>query len=293
MIDETTQILKLIGEKSKVTTLSGTFVSASAAGCIVDAGGGRIPAQFGTSYLPEVNERVWLWFINDVPFMMGSATAKPGQGTVVSVAAGLVTLTTDFGQVIVPYNGALTPTAGQVLKLSWQGGGYAGSVMSTSPTPATPPPAPPAAGGDTSTHTDTFTAIDAGSFRDRWWTPQVYASDSNLGAWFYGSKISDTIPAGAVIQSVQIFISAQQILYAPPNFALHPHQTMPGGAPTLSSSTAIGIVPGWVSLPQAWGDALKSGGGSAGIGLNHGGYSILRSLTQDGQSGALRIISTY
>jgi hypothetical protein len=283
-IDEATQLLKLISEKSKVTVLAGTFVSASAAGCVVDAGGGRIPAQFGTSYLPEISERVWLWFIDGVAFMMGSAMAKPGQGTVVSVAAGLVTLSTDFGQILVPYNGALTPTAGQVLKLTWQGGGYAGSIMSTSPAAAIAPPPPPVAGGGSTGHTDTFTAINAGSFRDRWWTSQLYASDNNLGAWFYGSKIADTLPAAAVISSIQVFVSAQQITGSAPNFGVHPHQ---------SASTAISIAPGWVGLPLIFGNALRAGGGSFGIGLDHGGYSILKSLTQDGQSGALRIVSTY
>jgi hypothetical protein len=290
-MDEETQILALLNKKSSVVPLVGTFVSATLTGCIVDAGGGRIPAQFGTSYLPEINEPVWLWFIDGVPFMMGSATVKPGQGTVMSVSAGLVTLSTVFGNVSVPYASTLTPTAGQVMKLYWQGGGYAQSVMSTSPALPTAPPAP--GGGGATSHTDTFTAVDSGSFNSSWWTPQVYASDNNLGAFFYGSKIADTIPSRAAIGRVEVYISAQQITGSSPNFALHAHQSKPGGAPTLTSSTAVPIAPGWVTLPTGWGDALKAGGGSSGIGLNHGGYSILRSLAQDGQSGALRIVSTY
>jgi hypothetical protein len=289
-VDEITQILALINKKSAMLPLVGTFVSASATGCVVDAGGGRIPARFGTSYLPEINESVLLWFIDGMPFLMGPATAKPGQGTVVSVAAGLVTMSTALGNVVVPYASTLTPTAGQVMKLSWQGGGYAHSVMSTSPVA---PVAPAGPGTGAISHTDTFTAVDAGSYQSSWWTGQVYASDSNLGAAMYGSKIADTIPSTAAIQSVQLYISAQQITGYSPNFALHPHQSKPGGAPSLSSSTAIAIAPGWVNLPASWGDALKAGGGFFGIGLNHGGYSILRSLAQDGQSMALRIVSTY
>ena len=291
MIDETTQILKLISERSKVTTLAGTFVSASATGCTVDVGGGRIPAQFGTSYLPEINEAVWVWFIDGNPFMMGPTAAKAGQGTVVSIASGLATLTTDFGTVIVPYAATLTPTAGQVMKLSWQGGGFGVAVMSVQPVALVAPGAP---GSGATTHTDTFTAIDSGSHQSSgWWTAKVYASDTNLSAWFYGSKISDTIPAAAVISSIQVYISAQQIQGSAPNFALHAYQTKPGGAPTLTGATATGIAPGWITLPNSFATALKAGGGSSGVGVAHGGYNILNSLATDGQSGALKIVSTY
>lgn len=290
MIDETTQILTMLNKKSQITPLVGTFVSATSTGCVVDVGGGRIPARFGTSYLPEINESVLVIFIDGNPFLMGPALTKPGKGTVVSTASSLVTLSTVYGTVVVPYASTLTPTAGQVMKLSWQDGGFAHSVMSTSPVAAAAPSAPTAGA---TTHVDTFAAVDAGSYMSSWWTGQVYASDSNLGAWFYGSKIADTIPASAAISSVQVFVSAAQISGASPNFALHAYQSNPGGAPSFSSSTATPIAPGQVSLPNSFGDALKAGGASFGVGLNHGGYSILRSLAQDGQSGALTITSTY
>lgn len=291
MIDTSDQILALLAKKSQVTTLVGKFVSGSTAGCVVDVGGGRISAQFGTSFLPDINESVWVWFIDGNPFMMGPSVPKPGVGTVVSIAAGLVTLTTAFGPFTLPYDSRLTPTAGQVMKLTWQGGGFAIAVLSAVPVDPTAPGAP--ATGAT-THVDTFTAIDAGSRQSSgWWTSKVYASDSNLSAWFYGSKIADTLSASAVPTKIEIYITADQIQGGSPNFALHPHQTRPAGNPTLTSSTAVAVAPGWVTLPSGFATALKTGGGSAGIGLNHGGYNIFKSLAQDGQSGALRITSTY
>jgi hypothetical protein len=168
-------------------------------------------------------------------------------------------------------------------------------LMSTSPAGNT---APGGAVGTASSHTTVFTALDAGSFgpgtSGRWWTPQVYASDSNLGAWFYGSKISDTIPATALTQRVELYVgSASQISGSAPNIAVHGYGSKPAGAPTLSTIAAVGIAPGWVTIPSSIGDALKAGGGAAGVGLNHGGYNILPSLTQDGMSGALRITSVY
>lgn len=294
MIDETTQLLSMLNKKSQVTTLVGTFVSASTTGCVVDVGGGRIPARFATSYLPEINEPILIWFIDGNPFVVGPALTKPGAGVVVSTGLNMVTLTTDYGQVTVPYAATLTPTAGQVMKLSWQDGGFAHSVMSTSPTAGQ---APQASGAGVTVHADKFTAVDAGSyglFNSRWWTGEVYASDSNRGAWFYGSTISDTIPATANVSRVQLYVSPAQISGGNPNFALHAYQSKPSGQPSYTGTTPVAITSGLVDLdPAVFGNALKAGGGSFGVGLNQGGYNVLRSLADDGQSGALIITSTY
>lgn len=297
MTDLVTTIGRLLDGKSSITPLVGTFVSFDATGYQVDVGGGRIPAQLGSSYLPIVNENVWVWFVDGQPFVMGPTSPKPGQATVVSVAAGLVTVSTTIGSFVMPYTSTLTPTAGQILNVVWGGGwapsnGFATGVSSTSPAGGTPPPAP---GSGTKTHVDVFTAIDAGSFQsgNGWWTGQVRAGVTNLGAWFYGTKIPNTLPATAAVSRVQVYVSAQQISGSAPIFALHAHASKPGGAPTLSSSTAVGISPGWIDLPVSFGNALRNLGGAYGIGLNHGGNNILRSLAQDGQSGALRITSVY
>jgi hypothetical protein len=289
--DQPDAIFDLINAKTKLRPLVGTFVSATSTGCTVDVGGGRMQARFGSSYLPEVNEPVNVWFIDDdTAFMMGPTVAKPSKGTVVSVAASLVTLNTDFGQIATPYIGS-TPTAGQVMALRWHGGPVAMGVLSTSPPPPAPPPAPPTS---TSTHQDVFTAIDAGSYnRYGWLQKQVWASDSYQGAWFYGTKVSDTVPSSASIQSVEIYLSIESMFGAAPNFALHSSATKPSGAPAYTSVQAMSPTQAWFTLPAAWGDALKAGGGQFGVGLNHGGKNVFRSLAQDGMSGALRITSTY
>ncbi|MFF9565723.1 hypothetical protein ACF1AJ_20410 [Leifsonia sp. NPDC014704] len=291
MSDESEVLLKLIGAKSRVRVLQGTFVAAAASGYTVDVGGGRIPADLGTAYLPEVNEIVWVWAIDDKYFVMGPVTPKPDRGTVVSVASGIATLTTALGTVTAPYSGS-TPSAGQVMKLAWHGGPFA-SLMSTSPPPPAPP-APPAPA--TTTHVDDFYAIDAGSYRagSGWWTPQVRAGDTNFGAWFYGTKIADTIPATAQIKRVLLYLSPASIGGANPNYALHPHPSKPGGAPALTTFTSgLPATTGDLDLPTSVGDALKAGGGSAGVGINHGGNSIFNSLAADGLSGRIRITSVY
>lgn len=290
-MDQANTLLRAISGKSKVTILPGTFVSATLTTFQVDVGGGRIPAAPLTSYLPEINESVWVVFIDGVPYVAGPTVGKAGQGVVTAVSGGLVTMTTAFGTVVAPYPASLTPTVSQTLKIIWQGGPFAVGVMSAVPASGVAPPAPTTG---TTTHTDTFTAIDGGTYQSgRWWTTQVYASSSTLGAFFYGSKISDTIPAGATVQAIQFYVSPAQISGASPNFALHAYLSKPGGSPTLTSSTAVAIAPGWVTIPTGFGTALKAGGGSFGVGFNHGGFNIFNSLAADGLSGALKITSVY
>ncbi|HEY2644845.1 MAG TPA: hypothetical protein VGI56_13905 [Galbitalea sp.] len=294
MTDQSDALIKALGTKSTLTVMSGTFVSASAATLLVDCGNGRIPCFPLVPYLPNVGETVYVVFIDDVPYVAGPTLVKPNEGTVVSVASGLVTLTTNLGNFTLPYTTTITPTAGQVMYILWQGGqGFAVSVMSTVPGAATPPPAPPAAGSSPTTHVQTFTAIQSGSYQSgRFWTSEVYSSTGNLGEWIYGHKIADTIPASATTRGIQIYISPKQIFGSDPNFALHSDTSL-SGSPSLGGVTAVPISGGWISLPSSYAAALKHGGGSFGVGVAHGGYNIFRSLAEDGQSGALKITSVY
>lgn len=286
-MDEVGILHKLVAGKSSVTALVGQLVSADTNGFFVDVGGGRIPVRWATDYLPAINDPVNVWFVDGTPYVVGPTLPTATQGTVVSVAAGLVTVTTTFGTITIPYNTALTPTAGQILHLT---GKYADSVMSTSPAGPTAPPAPVTG---VTTHTDTFPALDAASWNGSWSSSRLWASNTYLGAAWYGSKIRDTIPATASIRQVQVYVSPVQIQGNSPVFALHADLSRPAGAPSLSSPTTIPVTPGWVTLPNTFGDALKSGGGMAGVGLDHGGYNILHSLAEDSLSFALKITSVY
>lgn len=284
-------LIKIINAKTKLTPLVGTFVGATATGCTVDVGGGRIPARFGSSYLPEVNEPVNVWTFDDgTAFVMGPTVTKPPTGVVTSVGSSLLTLATDFGDVVTPFVGA-TPSAGQVMGLRWHGGPLAVGVVSTSP-PAPTPPAPPTS--STSRHVDVFQALDAGSWnRYGWQQAQVWASDSYSGLWTYGSKVADTLPASANVSKVEIYLPVVSLYGNPPNLALHTYTKKPPGQPTYGATVPLAVRPGWNALPASWGNALRSGGGSFGVGVNHGGKNIFRSLAQDGMSGALRVTSTY
>lgn len=293
---DATQILAKIAERSRISPHQGTFVSYDASGVTVDVGDGRMAAALGSGYLPAKGDPVLVWFVDGIPYVMGPSTPRPHVGTVTAVASGLATFSTAVGTVgPIPYSGS-APSVGQVMRLFWHGGGLA---IPATPEGGTTDPNPPSGGGQPTQHVDTFNAVDAGTWNTgggdsatSYFNSEVWASDTTIGFWFYGTKIPDTIPGGATIQRVQLYISARQIYGGAPVFTTHDNPGGPGDS--LAGGSAIGVSNyAWVDLPTSFGDALRRGGGAYGVGTRHGGWNIFNSLAADGQSGALRITSTY
>lgn len=296
MLDsEITALLDRINGKSRITPLRGTFVSYDATGVLVDVGDGRLPAALGSGYLPAVGESVLVWFVDGIPYVMGPASPRPHLGTVTAVASGLVTLTTAAGVVgPIPYSGS-APQVGASMRIMWHGGPLA---LQATPAGGIPDPVPPVGGGAT-TRVDTFVPIAAGTWNTgggdsatSYFNNEVWASNTTIGFWFYGTKAPDTIPGSAFIQRVQLYISARQISGSAPVFTIHDNPNAPGDS--LAGGVAIGVANGaWIDLPLAFGNALRRGNGAYGIGTRHGGYNIFKSLAADPQSGLLRITSVY
>jgi hypothetical protein len=287
---QATQILKLIGEKSKVQVLSGFYRGLDGLRVTVDVGGGRIPADVVTQFRPEVNEPVTVMIVDGSAFMVGPTIPKPGQGTVLTApAGGYVSVSTDIGNILATYPAGASLTSGQQVKLFWSDGPHVISVMST-----TPVVQPPEEGGGTGggERAEVFTAVDAGSYRGSsgWWQSQVWASDGNLGSWFYSTKLPDTIPSNAQMLSIEIYLPIAAKYYdTPPNFAVH-RLAAKVGEPDLYGMTPIGTGgDGWYALPIGFANELKKGGGALGVGVRHGGYTKFHALSADGMSGALRI----
>lgn len=291
-MDDAKYVLDLLSDKTKAAVELGNYRGLDGNRAVVDVGGGRIPAEFATQYLPEVNDPVQVLFVAGRPYLLGSALPKPGEGEVVSVEGNLATLSTILGEVTAPYPAGLLVVPGDVVKLLWSDGPFVLDVMSTSP-PRPLPPAPPSGGA--SQHLETFTAVQAGSWQlngSRWSADQPRASDGFLGAWHYGTKLADTVPAGAVLQSMEIYFKSVSRFGNPPNVGLHSQATR-GGAPDVTDQFAWDVVDGWNAVPDAhrgrFFDALKAGGDKRGVGLLHGGVNRFASLGDDPQSGAIRL----
>lgn len=258
---------------------------------LVDMGDSRFPCEFGTDYIPQVNEPVQVLTIGPQHLLLPQG-AKPKVGTVVTVSSPLVTVQTSIGDEVAIFMGD-APTSGQRVMLEWtEDGPVVVGVLSTTPTAAPPAPDPTPPSG---LHRAVFRATAAGStdrFQARWWTSNPYASTSTYGAWFYGNAIKGTIPAGAQFESLRIKVNRTQDQGGQPRWVLHdagaPTDTLPG----FSSPYVEWDPPnGWQVPPDpaGWFNALKAGGPYAGVGLNQGGYNIFASLAQDAESGALDI----
>lgn len=288
MIEEASQILKGLDDRTPVSVRRATFVEVSpTGGAVVDMGDSRFVCDFAAGIIPVFGETVQVLSVGQRHLVL-PASPKPGVGTVMTVTAGIVTVQTVAGEFAMPYVGE-APGSGETVALGWSEGPRCLGVLSVQPNG----PGPGTDPGSGAIRSATFRAVDAGSTdrgSPRWWQSQPWASDSTFGAWFYGSQIRDSIPAGATFVSLEFYASWQQRYGGAPRFALH-DQSHKAGVPGFGPYVTWGPGDGWQVPPNAegWFAELKAGGPRLGVGLNQGGYNKFSSLAQDSMSGALRI----
>lgn len=249
-----------------------------------------VPA-LGASW-PLVGDRVRLLRAGKLTLLLGSVQQRSTLGRVNAVGSPKCDIEYPPGSGVIEQmsmpKGA-TPAVGDLVVINWLG--EAARTVTAIVSSQSNQPAPPTPGGQPSqtTFRQTFSAADSGSFQNgRWWTNLVYASASNRSAFFYGSKIADTIPDGAAIDSVRVFLSPTRDSGNRPRIGTHGYASNPGGSPTINNLVSLGTATGWVDLPTSFGDALKTGS-QLGVGFNGAGYAIFRGTQQDGQAGALDI----
>jgi hypothetical protein len=291
MDDDVSRILGLAAS-TNTQVLYGVFVQLNTDGTMtVDVQGNRLTSvNVASAWRPVANDKVAVLLVGQIAYMVGPGWSPPPIGTVKSVTSSAVTLSTDQGDVVATYTQGQTLNVGVVVKLYWSGGAHVVGVIAT---PAVPVPPPPPATGGATAHQDKFTVLDAGTWNasSGWWQAQVWSSDTTIGAWFYGSKIADTIRGGKVSR-VQIYLPIASGYGNRPTLGTHPYGGKPGGTPTVSDAVAVPVGgSGWYDLPVAFGQYLASNVG--GIGTNHGGFWKFASRAADAQTGALLIDSVY
>jgi hypothetical protein len=282
-----------VERKSTVTPRIGRYVGNDGNLALVDLGDQRVPVRFGTPWVPEINEPVWVDSIDGALRLTGPTLPKPGSGVVSTITGNTATVLTDFGEhtlTVAPTDPM--PTSGDTVGIVWSGPARPWcTLLIDVPDPVQPPPAP--GGGGSEVKAAEFRAIDAGSTdrgAPRWWQTQPWSSNTTYGAWFYGSQIKDTIPAGATFVSLEFYVSRVQDQGGSPRFTLH-SDPVKAGIPAMSAYVEWDPPNGWQTPPDpaGWFAALKAGGDRYGVGLNQGGYSKFSSLAGDGMSGALRV----
>lgn len=277
-------ILRSLAGKSVVRFLPAVFRGLdSDRRALVDFEGGRVPA-YALLPLPGLNENVWVALVDGVGYMFGPTVPKPDEGVVATASGGSATVATDVGTVPARYAG--TVSSGDTVRLLWSGSG----VWILGVTSAfVPPSVPDAPGGGTGRRTVEFTAQDSGSFQSGygWRTNEVWSSSSNMGGWFYGNQIMDTIPDSASIVSADIYLPTPTRLLGAMPFGRHSSPSKPGGALSFSGLTTLPATSGWVRIPNSLIDNLKANPG--GLGFDYGGYNIWPGTQRDGQSGKVRV----
>lgn len=270
--------------------LVGKFVAQSAGSAVVDVGGARITMPSLGTYFPLVNDAVRVLRADTGTFLLGPAVPKDARGIVTATGSPRITVEYPPGSGVsklMGYPSTLTPAVNDLVVIDWASGGTVTAIVTALPDVDPPGEAPPVASSGPKTLV--FTALDSGNWNGGWWTNEVWASDNNHGAWFYGSKVKDTIPDTAVISKVEIYLPAYYQFGSDPNFRTHTHASKPAGAPTYTDTITplVGARSGWVTLPTSVGDFLKANTG--GTGFRQGGFTKYRGTQADAQSGALRI----
>ena len=286
MIEEASQILQGLDARTPVAVRKARFVEPRDGFAVVDMGDSRFIADF-VGYVPVAGETVQIVSVGE-RHLLFPAGPKPGIGTVLTVTAGVVTAQTIAGVVAMPYMGT-APSSGDLIGIAWSEGPRCLGKLSSTPAPPAPIPDP----GGGAVRSATFLATDAGSTdrgAARWWQAQPWASNTTFGAWFYGTQIRDTIPAGASLVSLEFFASWASRSGGAPRFALH-NQAVKSAVPAFGAYTEWAPGDGWQTPPMAaaWFAALKAGGASLGVGLNQGGWNQFSSLAQNSMTGAIRI----
>lgn len=269
-------------------SLVGVFVSADGPVATVNVGTTTVVARIAGQVAPIPGDPVRLERRDGQLLLLGQTNPRAVVGKVTATGSPKCTVEYPIGSGVtaqMQFNSAYAPAVNDIVLLDWTSGGTVVCKLSTTPAPEVPGTS---GGGGAQRYEQVFTAIDSGSYRfGSWWTNEVWASDNNIGAWFYGSKIRDTIPDGASIQAASIYLPPRQVLYGPPNFGRHGLDSK-SGPPTISSIAPLEPRSGWVPIPLGHIDHLKANPG--GLGVEQGGYTIWHGTGRDGMSGALDIV---
>lgn len=274
-------------------TIMGKFVRFDGVVAVVDVGAQRVTMPNVGMYFPIPGDDVRIIRVGKQTLLWGPAVARSPIGRVSGSGSPRCTVEYPAGSgvsLLMGYPKNITPAVNDVVLIDWTSGGTIIDTITAAPVTVAPDDP---SGGAGQSGRQTFTAIDSGSFGSSWFTNAVFDSTSNSGAWFYGSKIADTIPDGASITSMSIYLPLQSGSGFAPNIRGHTSATRPGGNVAFTGgSHTLGAISGWVGIPTSLGDLLKANAFGLGFAANSGGYNIWSGVGSDGLSGALDIAWT-
>jgi hypothetical protein len=286
--------IKALSDASPIAQAATVLATSYPSYVTVNLAGGHVPVLCAGGQFPAVGDSVMVLQIGKTFVCMG-ALPKPAHGVVVAAASGgrVQVKADDNITYSMNYNHLYTPAVNDHVKLDWDLiGGYVVGPLATAPT-GDPniilPTGPGNGGGGVTSHSATFNPTDSGTWNgSSYFTNQVYCGDSTLGAYFYGTQIADSIPDGATITGVAVYLDELTNYYPGSLATIGTHGlTGKSGAPTTGNAVGVSAGSGWKGLPTSFGDVLKTGA-AFGLATDHGGYHIFAPKGV-GNSGALTI----
>lgn len=260
------------------------------------ADGVRVTVKFGDGapvdipssgqYLPWPEDSVQIERRNGQLVMTGPAKAKPATGTISAAGAPKATVTVGGVDYLMPLRDGYTAVVGDPVTVNWVTQIIEGKVTATNAPPSTLPDAGAPSGEPFDI---TFQAQESGSWNgSRYYLNDVQASDSIMGAWWYGSVIVDTL-ASATVTSVEIYLPLVQELGVA---TIGRHGFGVNTGVWVGQVDAVPLSPrnDWVPLPLSYA-ALATG--VSGISVTSGnGLNRWLGVQADGLSGAIRMRGT-
>jgi hypothetical protein len=281
-----------------VGTLTATYISTNTDGTVqVDFGGGPVTIYSAglSTPLPGVGVRVIR--LNGFTLMLGVVKPQPAFGVV--VATGTPTLTVELPDGTtsqIPYlTSYVSPAMNDVVLISWPDGPVIVGKLAAAPTSDY---IPPTGGGSGATQVMEFVADDSGNFYipgGSWNYNDPWASSQNTGAFFH-SAIAGSIPDSANVSLVELYVTEFYSMFPNVQSSVGLHSlTSKSGNPNVRSATPISAGSGWKTLPNSFGDALKTGAATS-LGFasvpSATSYRKFRGRGSGAQEGKIRITFT-
>lgn len=291
------RVAKSIEGIPTVGTLVAQFLSANDDGTVqVDFGSGPVTIYSAGTSTPLAGASVRVLRLNGFTLMLGVVRPQPAFGVVVATGTpNLTVLLPDGSEAQMGYlTSYLAPAINDTVRIIWDGGPTVIGSLAEVPVSTFDPTT--SGGGAAVTSAPEFVARDSGNFYTGggWNYDDPWSSASNTGAFFY-NDIAGTIPDGASISLVEVYVT--EIYNQRPSVlarvGLH---SLAGksGNPGIRDAAPISAGSGWKVLPNAFGDALKTGA-ALGVGFpstDGSSYHKFRGRGGGSSEGLLRITYT-
>lgn len=278
-----------------ISSLTAQFVSTNDNGTVmVDFGEGPVQVYSAGFYTPLPGEWVRMLKVDGFTMMLGPVVPKSVYGRVTATGVPKLTvLLPDSSSVQLGYVSSSypSPVVNDDVLINWGNGGIVVGKVTAVPASDYLPPIP--GGGNSGTPRSgavDFRASDSGTWNTdgSYFNRDVWCSSTTVGAWFYGSQIADTIPDAATITLVRLYTPEFDDRFPSSLATIGLHTSQAAGFPTVTSAVQIPNGADFKTLPNSFGDALKTGA-AWGVGTNHGGWHRYTSRQQSAQSGLLHI----